>query len=209
MRRIYGKKLTFAVVASLLAGTVPAGAEAYYDPDTKTTTIDGDEVYGGFYGGRGSGYTLAITGGTTRIKVGGGYNDSQRISGGIGQNGTSDNKLEVSGTGALVCESDTSTFGGIALSGIAERNRVEFKSSAISKIEELYGGFSYDGQANNNEIAITSGTVDVNQGIWGGEGNSTQDNTAANSNTVRIEGDAEVAALEINGGLGSNAANRN
>lgn len=209
MRRICGKKLTFAVVASLLAGTVPAGAEAYYDPDTKTTTIDGDEVYGGFYGGRGSGYTLAIIGGTTRIKVGGGYNDSQRISGGIGQNGTSDNKLEVSGTGALVCESDTSTFGGIALSGIAERNRVEFKSSAISKIEELYGGFSYDGQANNNEIAITSGTVDVNQGIWGGEGNSTQDNTAANSNTVRIEGDAEVAALEINGGLGSNAANRN
>lgn len=211
MKRTCGKTLTLTILAAILAGTVPAWAEVNYDPDTKTTTIDDNATYYEFYGGKGSGYTVAITGGTTRIKYGGGYYNE--ISGGAGQNGTSDNKLEISGTGALICDDDVSVFGGFTDSGNAERNRVEFKSSGESKIYELTGGSSSDaehGQANHNEIAIISGSVDVKDGIWGGCASTAQKNgTVANNNTVRIEGDGQVSTLWIYGGQSSGAANKN
>ena len=117
--------MTLTILAAIMAGTVPAWAEVNYDPDTKTTTIDDDIVGTSFSGGGESGSTLAITGGTTTLKKNNFY-DSLGIYGGSGNNGVSGDKLEISGDGAVVSESDARLYGGISFHGNADNNQVEF-----------------------------------------------------------------------------------
>lgn len=193
MKRTCGKTLTLTILAAIMAGTVPAWAEVNYDPDTKTTTIDDDIVGTSFSGGGESGSTLAITGGTTTLKKNNFY-DSLGIYGGSGNNGVSGDKLEISGDGAVVSESDARLYGGISFHGNADNNQVEFKSSGNSKITYLYGGSASSGSANGNEISITSGTLEVGY-MFGGDSD-----VEANNNTVLIGGDSEIHASTIENG---------
>lgn len=208
MKRTCGKTLTLTILVAILAGTAPAWAAVHYDPDTKTTTIDSDIVGTSFSGGGESGFTLAITGGTTTLKKNNFY-DSLRIYGGSGNNGVSGDKLEISGDGAVVSESYATLYGGISFHGNADNNQVEFKSSGNSKITYLYGGSASSGSANGNEISITSGTLEVGS-MFGGDSD-----VEANNNTVLIGGDAEIHASTtenssaIIGGYGYSGANDN
>lgn len=201
MRR-HGKKsceraLTLAVLATLLAGPIPALA-ANAEGETKEINADTQDTY--IYGGvseDGSALnnSLSITGGTITMKKDDdkGYPE---IAGGYGKQGDANgNTLSVSGDASISGHS-LDIYGGNADTGDANQNKVIFSSSGFMWCNILYGGYAEKGAANENAITITDGEIDADR-IIGGKSNLRAG--GANKNSIVITG-GSVDVSDIIGG---------
>lgn len=159
MRRICGKKLTLAVVASLLAGTVPAWAA---DVTGQQVTIDKDRteslLCGGYTtSGNASRNTLFVTGSasiTADEGAGGGYTKAGEAIG---------NQVNFSSSGSHQIEA---VFGGAGHTKASE-NQVSITNGKFDS-QFIYGGFS-NSAVNNNKVSI-GGTADITLTISGPDG---------------------------------------
>jgi len=124
MRRICGKKLTLAVVASLLAGTVPAWAA---DVTGQQVTVDEDRTENLLYGGdtasgNASKNTLSVTGSAS-------ITDNDMSSGGYAENGEAvGNQVNFSSSGSHQIEA---VFGGM---DVQKPARIRYPSPMGSSI---------------------------------------------------------------------------
>ncbi|WP_147369923.1 autotransporter outer membrane beta-barrel domain-containing protein [Mitsuokella sp. AF33-22] len=203
MRRICGKKLTLAVVASLLAGTVPAWAA---DVTGQQVTIDKDRteslLCGGYTtSGNASRNTLFVTGSasiTADEGAGGGYAEAGEAIG---------NQVNFSSSGSHQIEV---VFGGYGRTKASE-NQVSTTNGKFDS-QLIYGGFS-ESAADNNKVSI-GGTVDITltsdspegDGIYGGyvEGTPSTVTSTAKGNQVFFSGGTVRGAEFIAGGYADN-----
>ena len=203
MRRICGKKLTFAVVASLLAGTVPAWAA---DVTGQQVTVDEDRTENLLYGGdtasgNASKNTLSVTGSAS-------ITDNDMSSGGYAENGEAvGNQVNFSSSGSHQIEA---VFGGYGRTKASE-NQVSITNGKFDS-QLIYGGFS-ESAADNNKVSI-GGTADITltisgpdgDGIYGGyvEGTSSTVTSTAKGNQVFFSGGTVRGAEFIAGGYADN-----
>ena len=162
MRRICGKKLTLAVVASLLAGTVPAWAA---DVTGQQVTIDsdqtGEQICGGATtSGSASHNTLSVSG-SASIQAADGI-----VGGGYAENGDAiGNQVTFSSSGT---HQIPSLFGGAGFSQQvlqqANENQVTITSGTFFNSDYIVGGYS-NSVVNNNTVSI-GGTADIDFSKW-------------------------------------------
>lgn len=218
MRRICGKKLTLAVVASLLAGTVPAWAEdTTNDVTGQHVTIDSNQEGELFYGGyteKGSvsDSSLSITGGTTTLKdIKGQY--VHIIVGGVGLTGASGNQLLISGNGKVTGNDSYAVYGGYTY-GKAVNNTVSISDQAVitGEVRRVYGGASdndsfssQNEDVTGNRVEFTSSGAQNIVAIYGGYTNGT--GTVSENQVSLVKGTFDTAFIV--GGSSASTADKN
>lgn len=230
MRRIYGKKLTLAVVTSLLAGTVPAfagdviGQQVNVDKDRTESLLCG----GYTTSGNASRNTLFVTDSasiTADNGAAGGYAENgeaisnqvifsssgshqiDAVVGGAGRTKASENQVSIT-NGKFDSEI---IYGGLSESA-ADNNKVSFGGTADITLtsnspagDGIYGGYA-DGQsgtAKENQVIFNGGTVRGAQFIAGGGADNVVDNQISIS-----DGKLENTMVMV-GGYGSARAQGN
>lgn len=230
MRKNYGKKLTLAVVASLLAGTVPAWAA---DVTGQQVTVDEDRTEnllsgGDTASGNASKNTLSVIGSasiTADEGAGGGYAENgeaignqvnfsssgshqiEVVFGGYGRTKASENQVSIT-NGKFDSQL---IYGGLSESA-ADNNKVTFGGTADITLtsdspagDGIYGGYADGsaGTAKENQVILSGGTVRGAEFIAGGGADNVVDNQISIS-----DGKLENTMVMI-GGYGSTRAQGN